>query len=72
MINNNTIKVINDEIDRGMTRFFFDRRSFKLVASSPGNVGSYYDVIVYDTIEVCFESRVTKEQVVEILRYNNE
>ena len=71
MINQYIIDIINREIDEGNKFFYFDKRSFKLVASTPDNEGSFEQVNVYDTIEVHIPRHTTIENVVAILKFYN-
>lgn len=67
MINENTVRTINREIDKGNRFFYFDIRSMKLVSSSPNN-----DITVYDSIEIYIPYHTTIEEVILLLKFYNE
>ena len=66
-MNENTIKIINSEIDKGNKFFYFDIREMKLASSSPNN-----DITVYDCIEIYIPYHTTLKNLVAILKYYNE
>lgn len=72
MINENSIKIINKEIDKGNKFFYFDIRSMELVLSSSDNKGSFYDSNVSDCIEIYIPYHTTFENLVSLLKYYNE
>lgn len=70
-MNKNTIDIINKAVRAGFKFFYFDRRSFKLVASNRGNEGSFYDLPISDTIELCITKETTSDYVDSRLKYYN-
>ena len=68
---NNTINIINKEIDDGYRFFYFDRRSFKLRSSKQDNKGSFYNLDVSDCIEIYLKEHTTQDQINAALSYYN-
>lgn len=67
MINKNTILKINEEIDNGNHFFYFDKRSMKLVSSSPTN-----DIVVYDCHELHIPEHINSEDtIIKLLIFYN-
>lgn len=68
----NVVDTINQEIENGMRFFYFDRRNFSLVSSSPDNEGSFYDLDVGDCLELYMKSPMTVDQILTLLEFYNE
>lgn len=63
MINENTIKIINKEIDNGNRFFYFDLRSMEFRITKPENQGSFYDSDVADCLEIYLSEHTTEEYI---------
>lgn len=71
MINKNTIKIINEEIDKGNRFFYFDLGSMKLRTSKPDNKGSFYDLDVADCLEIYLNKHTTEEYINSVFKFYN-
>lgn len=67
MINKDTINTINLLVDQNYRFFYFDKRSNKLVSSSPNN-----DLTVYDCHELYIGEYTTINNVKSLLKFYNE
>lgn len=70
-MNQHTIDIINDEINKGNKFFYFNRRTMKLESSRPDNKGSFYDLDVSDCFEIYLDHHTTIKYVCSILEFYN-